>query len=75
MIIFTKFQKDWTKIVGFLLIDKFLASANNFVTPSIYIPEDIEGPPGNYIQTSEPKRPAGDPDRIVEWPQPTQAPY
>ena len=34
MNIFTKFHKDWTRIVDFLLIAKFLASANNFVTPS-----------------------------------------
>ena len=36
MNIFTKFQKDWTTIVDFLLIAKFLARANNFGTPSTY---------------------------------------
>ena len=36
MNIFTKFHKDWTKIVDFLLIAKFLASANNFGTPSSF---------------------------------------
>ena len=34
MNIFTKFHIDGTRIVDFLLIAKFLASANNFVTPS-----------------------------------------
>ena len=34
MNIFTKFNKDWTTIVDFLLKAKYLASANNFGTPS-----------------------------------------
>ena len=36
MYIFTKFHKDWTKIVDFLLIAKFLASPDNYATPSKY---------------------------------------
>ena len=31
---FLKYQLDLIKIVDFLLMAKFLASANNFVTPS-----------------------------------------
>ena len=38
MNIFIKFHKDWTTIEDILLIAKFLASANNFVTPSMYWP-------------------------------------
>ena len=34
MYIFTKFHKDWTKIVDFLLIAKFLASPDNYASPS-----------------------------------------
>ena len=34
MYIFTKFHKDWTIIVDFLLIDKFLASPDNYASPS-----------------------------------------
>ena len=34
MNIFTKFNKDWTTIVDFLLIANFYASPNNFGTPS-----------------------------------------
>ena len=34
MNIFTKFYKDWTTIVDFLWIAKFLASPNNFGTSS-----------------------------------------
>ena len=37
MNIFTKFQKDWTTIVDFLLIAKFLASAITFCSPSIWL--------------------------------------
>ena len=35
MNIFTKFHKDWSTIVDFLLIAKFLASAIIFASPSI----------------------------------------
>ena len=34
MNIFTKFHKDWKAIVDFLLIAKFLASLNNYASPS-----------------------------------------
>ena len=35
MNIFTKFHKDWTIIGDFLLIAKFLASPDNYASPSI----------------------------------------
>ena len=35
MNIFTKFHKDWTTIVDFLLIAKFWASPDNYQSPSI----------------------------------------
>ena len=50
MNIFTKFHKDWTTIVDFLLIAKFLAIPDNYDSPSTYaftLPEshDQSGPP------------------------------
>ena len=35
MYIFTKFHKDWPKIMDFLLIAKFLGSPDNYATPSM----------------------------------------
>ena len=36
MYIFTKFHKDWTIIVDFLLIAKFLTIPDNYDSPSMY---------------------------------------
>ena len=36
MYIFTKFHKDWIKIVDFLLIAKFFAIPDNYESPSTY---------------------------------------
>ena len=44
MYILTKFHKDWTIIVDFLLIDKFLASTDNYASPSKSTVGDYELP-------------------------------